>query len=83
MLGVDRCCKRQALFQCHESQTECLEYSKTSGPRSGTPPLLSASVGASGGLAPYRKIDPLGDCTGRSITCPSYALDNPVGTVDI
>jgi len=29
MLGVDRCCKRQILFKCHKSQTECLECSKT------------------------------------------------------
>ena len=28
-LGVDRCCKRQTLFKCHKSQTECLECSKT------------------------------------------------------
>jgi len=42
MLGVDRCCKRQTLFKCHKSQTECPECSKTPGRRSGTPPLLSA-----------------------------------------
>ena len=28
-LGVDRCCKRQTLFKCRKSQTECLECSKT------------------------------------------------------
>ena len=45
------------------------------------------SAGASGGLAPYRKIAlPLGDCTGRPITGPSYAwvvheLGWPVGWV--
>ena len=25
MLGVVRCCKRQTLFKCHKSQTECLK----------------------------------------------------------
>ena len=40
MLGVDRCCKRQTLFKCHKSRTECLECSKTLGRRLGTPPLL-------------------------------------------
>jgi len=34
--------KRQTLFKCHKSQTECLECSKAPGRRSGTPPLLSA-----------------------------------------
>jgi len=42
MLGVDSCCKRQTLFKCQKSQTECLECSKTPGRRSGTPPLLWA-----------------------------------------
>ena len=36
MLGVDRCCKRQTLFKCHKSQTECHECSKTPGQRSRT-----------------------------------------------
>ena len=42
MPGVDRCCKRQTLFKCRKSQTECLKCSKTPGRRSGTPPLLLA-----------------------------------------
>jgi len=42
MLGVYRCCKRQTIFKCHKSQTECLECSKTPGRRWGTQPLLSA-----------------------------------------
>ena len=47
----------------------------------------SAGASGGGGLAPYRKIAlPLGDCTGRPITGPSYAwvvhgLGWPVGWV--
>ena len=41
LLDVDRCCKHQTLFKCHKSQTECVEYSKTPGRWSETPPLLA------------------------------------------
>jgi len=51
-LGVDRWCKRQALLECHISQTECPSR------RSGTPPLLSRPFGLE--LRPFMGLAPIG-----------------------
>ena len=49
MVGIDRCCKHQALFKRHKSQTERLECSKTPGRE---PHLCSRPFGLELGLAP-------------------------------